>query len=504
WSYDLLSQGERQLLSRLAVFNGGCHFDAAEAICAAAEEEELAPLEIDIFDGLASLLDKSLIRQDEQADEPRYTMLSTIHEYATAKLLQSDEAVGLGGRHARYFLNYAAEREAQIKKAGQSTVLQELATEHGNFRAALSWAIDQQQADIALTLAAHLWKFWDIRGHYTEGRQWLTVLLKQFTEKTNPRGRALYGASVLAMRQGDYKTADQYLTESLEIAQQLDDQQLQGLVINMQANLALYKGDFTAAKQLYTETLTLWQQLDLQSEEALALMNLAIAEAQLGNTAEAIKQLEQSLAIRRELKQPREIAETLHNLGEVAMIEQRLTQAKNYLNESLAIRRELKDQWGISYSLHNLGQIAYQEQRFAEAVRLLSESLQIKEGLGEQWGIAYVRYDLGEVAHLQGNNREALHHHQAALQSRAETGDKPGVWQSLIKIAQLTVTVAPPLAVFLWVAIAQHINAEKQLPPDTLSTLKKRMSAEEFSQASKKGENSSQAEIIQLVLAYTY
>jgi predicted ATPase len=155
WSFELLEPEQRRLFARLAVFAGGRSLDAVEQVCDPDSE-------LDVLDGLMSLIDKSLLRQEEsESGEPRFVMLETIHEYARERLEESGEAQAVRARHARYFLSLV--QEALVDRHRSWRMLNALETEHSNIRAALAWAEGADPA-MAMVLAAKLWRFWDLRA----------------------------------------------------------------------------------------------------------------------------------------------------------------------------------------------------------------------------------------------------------------------------------------------------------------------------------------------------
>jgi non-specific serine/threonine protein kinase len=167
WSYDLLSDQEQTLFRRLAVFAGGWTTEAAEAIAGAG-------------DNLDALAYKSLVAVGEGAGgEPRFTMLETIREYALERLNERGETAALRERHAAYYLHLAETAQPNLQTGEQAAWLERLDADHDNLRAALSWAHDCGEATLAVNLGAALWRFWEMRGHFTEGRRWLAAALEQ-------------------------------------------------------------------------------------------------------------------------------------------------------------------------------------------------------------------------------------------------------------------------------------------------------------------------------------
>jgi predicted ATPase len=170
WSFALLDEGEQLLFGRLAVFSGGRTLEAIEAIC---DSEGDLPV-----DGISSLLDKSLLRQEEGPNgEPRFVMLETVHEFAREKQGKSPEAEEIKRVHAQYFLTLAEQAFPELEGAKHLEWLERLEAEHDNMRAALSWAIEHKEVEVALRLGGALSWFWSARGYHSEGRRWLEEVL---------------------------------------------------------------------------------------------------------------------------------------------------------------------------------------------------------------------------------------------------------------------------------------------------------------------------------------
>src|SRR5579859_496612 len=172
WSYDLLTEQERALFRRLAVFAGGWTLEAAEAVCVASDG-----IPLDTLAGLGSLVDKSLVRQGEQPDgEPSFRMLATLREFGLERLIEAGETTAARLRHASYYLELAEASALELAGAQQARWLTLLEHEHDNFRSALRWTLTAGHTALGTRLAAALWRFWEIRGHLSEGRGWLDAL----------------------------------------------------------------------------------------------------------------------------------------------------------------------------------------------------------------------------------------------------------------------------------------------------------------------------------------
>ncbi len=217
WSHELLESDEQALFRRLGVFAGGAMLDAIEAVAASDE------LGIDVFTGVESLVDHSLVRQTEAGGEPRFGMLETLREYALEQLATTGDADEAHRRHAAYYLALTAMAAPQLTGPEQAHWLTRLETEHENLRAALDWTA-VHDPDTALRMAANLWRFWYSRGHLSEGRVRLQqVLAANQKSGSAERAAVLHGAAVLASVQGDVVDAKSMANESLQICKLRDD-----------------------------------------------------------------------------------------------------------------------------------------------------------------------------------------------------------------------------------------------------------------------------------------
>ncbi|MDP9369539.1 MAG: AAA family ATPase, partial [Chloroflexota bacterium] len=262
WSHDLLVPEEQVLFRRLAVFAGGFTLEAAEAVVPAAGD-----LGIDVLEGVASLVDKSLVRRTERpGDEPRFGMLETVREYARDRLAESDEQAAVQSRHLGWCLALAEAAEPELRSAGQGTWLGRLETEHDNVRAALTWAgegVEPESRALGLRLAASLYTFWFVRSHWAEGREWLEELLR--TDDSRPsaaRAKALFVAGLLAFAAGDPAAAAARHEESLGMARAVGSRTVEALALYGLGDAARLQGDASEAGRCYEAALALFQDLD--------------------------------------------------------------------------------------------------------------------------------------------------------------------------------------------------------------------------------------------------
>jgi len=461
WSYELLTEPERLLLARLAVFAGGWTLEAAEEITGESE---------DVLSLLADLVDKSLVAYETEYGQPRYRLLETIRQYSLEKLKESGQWEQLCARHRDYFLAYAERAEPSLYGERQKEWLDRLEREHDNLRAALTFCRQtRSQAQAGLRLAGALAEFWDIRGHYSEGREHLQAVLAAEADylQTPEMAKALYGAGSLAWRQCDFAAARALFEQSLALRRELGDRQGISSVLNSLGNVAIDQGDYPAAHSLYTESLEIKKDLGDRQGIAASFNNLAIVAYQQGDYARARALHEQSLQIKRKRGDRWGIAISLGNLGEIAEKLGDFVHARALLEESLAMRRELGDRWGIALALSNLGTLAHRQGDIAQVGALHEESLAIRRQLGDKVGMGASLIYLGNLARQQGDFARARALLDESIEIIRQVEARQGVADLLKAFADLAQAQGQfERAVRLWAAMETLRGAmNSPLPP---------------------------------------
>ncbi len=399
WSHDLLSDDERIVFRRLAVFPAGCTLDAAEYVSrqtgVRSQENDLsAPdpcpataVPASVFDGLAALVAHSLLRQEATADEPRFRMLETIREYAWEELERLGEAAAARDRQAAWCISLATAAHAASQGPDQETWLPRLVEEHDNLRAALDWTIAQGDVEAALPLAGHLWLFWDIRGDLTEGRSWLERALSLPGGSPGDRIAALLGAARLAESQGDFARATALSEEAGNLARGTGNRRELARALASLAGVAGYLGENARAAALAEEALATFRDLgDVQGESAMLndLGNLAFLT---GHLTEATVRYEEALAIARRLGDLQNVVIALVNLGDAALHQEDPHRARSLFDEAAPLLRQLGDRVGLGLALTGLGQAALQADEYDEAHRCLSTGLALLREVEHSAGI---------------------------------------------------------------------------------------------------------------------
>jgi len=386
WSYDLLSAAEQKLFRRLSVFVGGCNLEGVEGVC-----DTKGDLELDLLDGMASMVDKSLVQQVGQAkSESRFVMLETIREYALEKLEASGEEAPTKRAHAAYCLVLAEEEATEQSGTEGADWLERFGFEHDNFRAALEWLTKTGDAEWGLRLGTALFRFWEIRERLAEGRDSLGRLLRLTgaAAPTKLRMRALFAAGVLAGEQGDYASADALISESQDIAHELGDKTGVAVSLNALAVFARDRGDVATAHILFEASLGLWRELGDQKAVARALSNLANVVKLQGDYARARSLYAECLSIFQGLGDRTGVAWSLNYQGDVARDQGDSAAARTLYEQGLAIFRELGDRWGIAGTLADLGSLAKEQGNYPAARSLYGESIKSFQELDHKRGIA--------------------------------------------------------------------------------------------------------------------
>src|SRR5713226_8592867 len=386
WSYDLLSAAEQKLFRRLSVFVGGCTLEGVEAVC-----DTKGDLDLDLLDGMASMVDKSLAQQVEQAKgESRFVMLETIREYALEKLQASGERASTKRAHAAYCLVLAEEEASDPSRAQGTEWIGRFALEHDNFRASLEWLTETGDAEWGLSLGTALFRFWEIREYLAEGRDRLGRLLKLAgaAAPTKARTRALFAAGVLAGEQGDYASAETLISESQNIARLLGDNTGVAVSLNALAVFARDRGSIAKARALFEETLALRRELGDLKAVARALSNLANVVKLQGDYDRARSLYAECLSIFRGLGDRTGVAWSLNYQGDVARDQGDSVAAQTLYEQGLAIFRELGDRWGIAGTLADLGSLAREQGNYPSAHSLYRESIKLFQELDHKRGIA--------------------------------------------------------------------------------------------------------------------
>jgi predicted ATPase/DNA-binding CsgD family transcriptional regulator len=393
WSYNLLDEGEKKLFARLAIFQGGRSLEAIEAVCQ-------PDLPIDVFDGLAALVDKSLVQQKETpAGESRFVMLETIHEYARERLAESGEAEIIQRRYAGFFVEWAERAEPELRLSEQYRWFRLLEIERDNFRAVFEWSLEEDAA-LGVRLAGSLFMFWQSFSFVVEGSHWTQRLLERLAE--TPK---IFHAKFLIC-----------------------------------AGYIAWFDDIERAKQLFTRALEISRALKDRFHEAWAFTYMSITLS--GN--DAFSAAEAGLSLFQELDYKPGIAQAFNIIGELARVAGKIDRARRAYRECQAVAVQTGDRRIRTVLLFNLASIAQYEGDHQSAIDLLRQSFEFCRDVNDTRGMAIVIQILaGSVAAIGEPERaaqllgaaEVVLEHMGAI---TEPHDKPELERNIAAVrAQL-------------------------------------------------------------------
>jgi predicted ATPase/DNA-binding SARP family transcriptional activator len=245
WSYELLFEDEQRIFERLSVFPGGCDLATAEAVCA---DEDLPAA--DVADHLQALVDKSLVITVPARGRVRYTQLQTLAQYGRDRLIERGDAVRVRNRMAAHLADLCARSAPAFTGDEQRVWLAAIDDEHDNLRAALEWAVANDDAETALMIAGGAsWPHW-LTGMVAEGRRWLAEAFAaggQADERT--RALALTGRGLLDFLAGAIDNTDADLEAALAIFERHGDRHGMALAHSFYAEAATVRGDVEEARK---------------------------------------------------------------------------------------------------------------------------------------------------------------------------------------------------------------------------------------------------------------
>jgi predicted ATPase/transcriptional regulator with XRE-family HTH domain len=345
WSYDFLTSEQKRLFRRLAVFAGGFTLDGAEAV--AAPDGTLA-----VLDGVAALVEQSLVRpMPGNEDEPRYHMLETVREFAVEQLTASGEADEARRRHAEHFLRLSADLAQGRTILMDQASLTGVVAEHDNVRLALAWFDERGDIDALLQLSSLLYGLWFGRGLYREGLQWVERALKGSSHGASAAlVRALDGAGLLTILQGDNARGEQFLAEAEAQARALGDPSLIGETLAYSAFLSYRRREFARAEELLDE-----------------------ARSTLGEQAEPGPGAGPVLTFGGVVP--------FLTLGDLALAQGQVERAAKHYEEAIELFRVAGSEWGLRDMQAGLAAVRYLTGDFPEAAALYVESLQRSHAL---------------------------------------------------------------------------------------------------------------------------
>jgi predicted ATPase len=438
WSFDLLSDGEQTLLARLGVFAGPFSLPAAEAVCGSEQDQAGGPGPV--LETLGSLVDSSLVRAETRGDEPRFSLLETIRDYALERLAGGGDWVRAHDRHAAYYRALAEPSEAELAGPGQLAWLRRLETKHDNAWAAMSWLADQGHLDQAVHMFLMTWRFWWLRGHLAELAR-LGDEIAAGSEALPPyqRSLALTAAGFIRLNNGDPDRAQTTFEQSLPLYRQTSEQLAvinNATILSVLAHLAATRRDFAGASKLLDEGQALVREFrdeDLAGYDRLQqLLTVAFMDNFLGQVRlsqadndEAARLFTDAMTVARRARDRIPVLVSLYDLALASQAQGDPAGAAGHLKEGLAIAAEAGDETSAAYYLEALAAVADQQNNPQRAIRLLSAARSQLEANGSGWLHAYVSrvpHDDAVLAALRARAGDAAYQEARAWGRTIESG----------------------------------------------------------------------------------
>jgi len=434
-TWKLLSEEEQSILCRLSVFQGGFSREAAEQVAD-------ATLSI-----LSSLVTKSIVRR---SGNDRYDLHEVIRQYAHEQLNNSDILEETSDRHFEFFLTLAETLHSKSIGIEQLEWLNLLDENLDNLRAALEWSLrfagtetdmatppTSRAALGALRLTSIYYLYCKRRCHWTEGREWLELALKQSASlpETFERADALNAAALLATEQADTYSAYRLAEENLELSKKLGDTFRIASALNTLGIVLWKQKKYNEARTHCKEGLLLFRQMGNLLAVAETLHSLGHIAINQGDYETAQSYLDESLSISEGLGSKIGIVEAIVDLGLLAYLQEDIETAQSHLEDSLIRYREANLLPGTVTALNRLGDLARYLGDYEKAGRLYEEALTLYRGTGDLDEIPGILHNLGYIAQHQSDYQHAMNFFKEGLAIQNQMDNQAGIAECLLGIA---------------------------------------------------------------------
>jgi predicted ATPase/DNA-binding XRE family transcriptional regulator len=388
WSYDLLSEAERHLFTRLSVFVGGFSLDAAERVCGGKPDTDGADATVWL---LRQLVAKSLVVVDSEGGErTRYRLLEPLRAFGAERLHESNEGQAIRDRHAAFYLELVRQ-SGQVISGGPAVAWNEqLLREYDNLSSVLRWSLDGGDVESAQLAGAALAQIWRRRGHFGEGRALLAELMALPTgsEPTAVRAALLIAAGQAAQSQADFEVADSLFTECVPVARQVGDSLAMALAYGHLSDIARAAGDLKTARLRADQGLAEIRGTGGGVPEALLTLRVAQAHYVADDLEHACRVVDLALPALRGGGWSRRVAEGLHILAAGAARTGDWAAARQFLKEALDLSDQVADLWGLAKVRVEQARLEAGASDVEAAYTHLSDSLALCREIGDRWGIA--------------------------------------------------------------------------------------------------------------------
>ncbi len=422
WSFGLLTAEEQRLFRRLGVFAGGCTLDAVEAVCDARQD-----LGIEIIDGIASLVDNSLItRVASQTPnaEPRFTMLEILREYAIERLEAAGEFELFRRAQAAYCLVLCEESAGSRDLDAQQQWLTQCDAELANIRAACAHLLEAGSTEWALRIANSLLPFWEARGLFVEAEAYVRRAIAMPDAEQHPALRAQCLLDLLSIThvRGDYTTAVAVANRTIAAFEQVGD--MHGVAAAHNAVGIVYRdaGKYDDARRAMSEAARLWREHRQIGAAARAVSNLASTELRAGRYHEARRLYAECREMFSLIADEAGVRWSLQHEGDAAREAGDREDAQRLYADAYARFSSAGDNWGISAAQTALGDVALDDGDTARASALFTDALATTRAIGSRRGVARLLDAFARTAAASAQHARALRLAGAANALRQQLG----------------------------------------------------------------------------------
>ncbi len=427
-SWNLLSGGERRVLSHLSIFQGGFRRKAAEQVVG-------ADLHI-----LANLVSKSLLRRTESG---RYNIHEVIRQFALSHLTVDPTYRIVRQAHSEYYLKLLAEKESELKGAAQLQAIREIVDEMDNLRTAWAWAAKGANYLLICSALRSFGWFCNIHGYLDEGIEQLEMVARKLRTAQDDAGwqailgRVLAQQGLLNFRKGRFGPALELFEASLkyfgstgEPAWLVDPLLISGIILFL-------IGEIDVSRSRLTEALANAQTAKDEWAAAYAHFNLGYIDSLTGHYSRGYETMLSALAAWREIGDPNAVALGLNFISRTAIQLGLHAEARTFLEESLRLNIEVGDRWGTGTSYRNLGLAALRRGELDEARTMLQESLEIFDGFVTGWDIAQSLSYLADVEAAAADLPAAMQTYSRAIELAVEAQALPLAMEATAGLARV-------------------------------------------------------------------
>ena len=417
WSYELLDPQQQRLFRRLSVFLGGWTVQAALALGlevghglpiepadpqgsrasgVAGSHFNAAPLD-GVLEQVESLIDHSLVKRMSLEKDPleknpelRFHFLETIREYALGQLEACGEREDMQRRHATHYLALAERIEPKLSGREQSVAVSMLARDQDNLRAAVTWAIEYDEAELAQRMCGALGRFWEVRAQFQEAHRWIDAALTM-TQETPPavRAKLLMAASRLALWESAYERSRELAQQALALYEAIEELVGKTWAIFQIGDTWHMQGEYTLATTYLEESLHLLREQENWGGYAFTLSRLGAVATLQGNFPQAWTRLNEALPLLREYSEPVLLTATLVYLGVLALAQGDVIQSNTYLREGLLLAQHTGNRYMLATDLIAFGCLLGTIRGPSYAARVCSAAEALFESLNTSLPEAY-------------------------------------------------------------------------------------------------------------------